>query len=156
VKKFIWTARGTTMPRDKHSSYRNPRTGEALNYSDLRTSFGFKSWPDDMAAIPASLRKQLERLRLFSLHTRNYLRRRTWRYLRRLGKERPERYVPALAEALKQYTDEDTADGLALLDNWGLVHILFHHCPALVAKSNGWTLSLDHTLSELAPAPIYE
>src|SRR5205807_1487257 len=59
-------------------------------------------------------------------------------------------------ELLKQYTDEDVADGLALLDNWGLVHILFHWCPALWAKPSGWTLTRGHSLAELTPAPMYE
>jgi hypothetical protein len=97
-----------------------------------------------------------ERLRLFAVHTRHYLRRRAWRYFRDLGKQHPERYLPAAVEALKQYTDADVPDGLALLDNWGLVHLLFHHCPALVAKANGWRPAEGHTLNELAPAPIFE
>jgi hypothetical protein len=94
--------------------------------------------------------------RLFSVHTRNYLRRRSWRYFRKLGKQYPDRYIPAVAAALKVYEDADMADGVALLDNWGLVHVLFHQCPALVAKVHGWTLAAGHTLAELAPAPIYK
>jgi hypothetical protein len=101
-------------------------------------------------------RKYFERFRLFSVHTRNYLRRRAWRYFRRLGKQHPDRYVPAVAAALKLYEDADVADGVALLDNWGLVHVLFHHCPALVARPNGWLPAEGHTLAELAPAPMYE
>ncbi len=94
--------------------------------------------------------------RLFSLPTRYYLRRRAWRYFRKLGKQHPERYVPAMVQALKRYTDADVADGLALLDNWGLVHVLFHHSPALLSKPNGWVPAEGHTLAELAAAPIYE
>ena len=45
----------------------------------------------------------------------------------------PDRYVPAVCTALKLYTDADMPDGLALLDNWGLVHILFHHSPTIDA-----------------------
>jgi hypothetical protein len=97
-----------------------------------------------------------DHMRLFSVHTRYYLRRRAWRYFRKLGRERPERYVPAAVEALKLYTDADVGDGLALIDNWGLVHVLFHHSPALMANANGWTLADGHTLAELAPAPMYE
>src|SRR5207302_10139229 len=129
---------------------------QQMQFRDLRVQFGLKSWPPDLAARATRLRTRLERLRLCSVHTRNYLRRRTWRYFRELGKQHPERYVPALVEALKLYTDEDTADGLALLDNWGLVHVLFHHCPALVAKTTGWTLAPDRSLAELTPAPIHE
>lgn len=92
---------------------------------------------------------------LFSVHTRYYLRRRAWRYFRQLGTQHPDRYLAAAVEALGLYTDDDVADGLKLLDNWGLVHILFHDCPALVAKANGWTLARGHALAELAPAPAY-
>ncbi len=97
-----------------------------------------------------------QKRRLFSVHTRNYLRRRAWRYFRKLGKQQPARYLPAVVAALKLYEDADTPDGVALLDNWGLIHALFHHCPALVARAHGWFPAEGHTLAELAPAPIYE
>jgi hypothetical protein len=154
--EFIHAERGRTMPRDKTFTHGNPGTGKPLQFSDLETRLGLRTWPHDLSALPPRLRSWLEGLRLFTVHTRNYLRRRTWRYFRRLGKQQPERYVPALVEALKLYTDDDTADGLALLDNWGLVHVLFHLCPALLARASGWTLGADHSLAELSPAPIYE
>jgi hypothetical protein len=154
--EFIHPQAGSTMPRDATFVPRKPPTGRQRRVSELERSFGLRSWPQDLAALPARLRTRLERLRLFSVHTRNYLRRRAWRYFRRLGKQQPQRYVPALADALALYTDEDTADGLALLDNWGLVHVLFHRCPALLARSPGWTLAPGHSLAELTPAPIYE
>ncbi len=146
---------GSTMPRERSYVHRNPRTGQPLRFPTL-TRLGLSDWPENLAALPDRFRARLERMRLFSVHTRNYLRRRAWRYFRRLGKRQPQRYVPALVEALKLYTNQDTADGLALLDNWGLVHVLFHHCKALHAKPTGWTLALGHSLAELTPAPIYE
>lgn len=121
-------ARSVTMPRDNGPGW-------------LNSDFG---------------RKWVLGMRLFSVHTRNYLRRRTWRYFRNLGKTDPERYGAAATALLKRYTDADVSDGLALLDNWGLMHILFHDCPALVARPHGWTLAAGHSLSELTPAPIYE
>lgn len=136
----IVTPRWTAMPRGKQvKSARNPRTGERITYE--------KDPPRPGDA---------ERLRLFSVHTRHYLRRRTWRYFRNLAKTRPERYLPAVVQALKLYEDSDVRDALALLDCWGLVHILFHSCPALIAKANGWTVAEGHTLAELAPAPYQE
>jgi hypothetical protein len=106
--------------------------------------------------LDESRREDLEqRCRLFSPHTRYYLRRRAWRYFRQLGKQSPERYVPAVSAALRLYENADVASGLALLDNWGLVHALFHDSPALHASANGWTLAAGHSLAELAPAPIY-
>jgi hypothetical protein len=97
-----------------------------------------------------------ERFRLFSTHTRAYLRRRAWRYFRKLGRQHPERYVPGVTQALHLYKDEDVRDGLALLDNWGLVHILFHFSPALISRPNGWTLAQEHTLADVKPAPMFE
>jgi hypothetical protein len=108
------------------------------------------------AEISPPLRDWLERRRLFSVRTRNYLRRRAWRYFRKLGKEHPRQYVKAVMAALRLYEDEDVTDSLALLDNWGLVHILFHHAPALQAKPHGWLPAPGHRLAELQPAPMYE
>lgn len=113
-------------------------------------------WQESSGEIWWRGRDALEKRRLFSVHTRNYLRRRTWRYYRKLGKEHPQQYVKALPAALKLYEDTDVKDGLALLDNWGLMHALFHHSPALIAKPHGWTLAEGRTLAELRPAPIYE
>lgn len=132
---------GTTMPRGDYSAprqYRNPRTGGRIQQP------------------PSPPPESAENLRLFSVHTRQYLRRRAWRYFRKLAREHPERYVPAAVAALQRYEDTDVEDGLALIDNWGLVHILFHHSPALVAWANGWMLASGHTLAELAPAPFQE
>jgi hypothetical protein len=139
---------GTTMPRDPSGTRaaRNPATGESI-----RVPHWFLG-PEDAAR----LKPLLEKKRLFTVHTRNYLRRRVWRYFRDLGKQHPERYSVAVAALLKCYTDADVPDGLALLDNWGLMHILFHHCPAVVARPHGWAVAEGHALSELAPAPIFE
>lgn len=92
---------------------------------------------------------------LFSLVTRHYLRRRSWRYFRKLGRRHPERYIPAVSVALKLYTDDDVKDGVALLDNWGLVHILFHHSPTLIAKRAGWRIADNGSLSCLQPDPMF-
>ena len=82
------------MPRGD-SKYRNPRTGGAV--SDMSTRLG--AWLRTFlsgAPVPARTRERLDRLRLFSVATRQYLRRRAWRYFRRLGLSNPERYVPAV------------------------------------------------------------
>lgn len=100
-------------------------------------------------------RMKLDQCRLFSGKTRNYLRRRVWRFFRQLGRRHPDKYVPAVCVALKQYTDDDTADGLGLLANWGLVHTLFHFSPALVSKPSGWVLAPGKTLHDLTPEPYH-
>ena len=110
----------------------------------------------DATLPPEASRKRLEKFRLFSLPTRQYLRRRAWRYFRNLGKLHPERYVPAISEALMLYEDADVDSGLAFIDNWGLVHALFHHSPVLQSHPRGWRVAEDRSLSELEPDPIYE
>ncbi len=150
----ISTPVGTTMPRGD-SRYRNPRTGAQV--SDMSTRLG--AWLGRFLSgepVPARTRERLDRLRLFSVATRQYLRRRAWRYFRRLGLSNPDRYVPAVSLALVRYTDDDVANGLALIDNWGLIHVLFHRSPVLVAQPAGWTPASGRALGELVPAPIYE
>lgn len=95
------------------------------------------------------------KFRLFSGRTRNYLRRRAWRYFRKMGRLQPHKYVAAISVALNLYTDEDTNDGMALLANWGLVHALFHYSPALVAKATGWVLSPKQSLGNLTCEPYF-
>jgi hypothetical protein len=145
----------TQMPRGKKVwEYRDPRTGKMVEFTDLQR-LGVSS-QEDLNNPHSNARSRLERFRLFSVHTRNYLRRRAWRYFRNLGKEHPKRYVAGVVEALKNYTDNDVKDGLALLDNWGLMHFLFHNSPVVVAKVNGWTLAPGRSLGELTSAPIYD
>ncbi|MDB5387453.1 MAG: hypothetical protein JWM11_3099 [Planctomycetaceae bacterium] len=136
TEETLGIPRGTMLPKDPRAlRYRDPDSGDMM--------------------VSSSVEKQ-NRMRLFSIHTRHYLRRRVWRYFRTIGKTEPQRYIPAIVDALSQYTDEDVRDGIALLDNWGLMHALFHHSPALLAKSNGWTIAEGHTLAELIPTPIFE
>ncbi len=124
------------MPKDEWivRQYRNPRTNEPLQSRRQFDSANF---------------------RLFSGKTRNYLRRRAWRYFRTLGRLFPDKYVTAVCHALSLYTDEDTADGMGLLSNWGLVHILFHYSPALVSKPTGWVLAPGKTLRDLTAEPYH-
>ena len=62
---------------------------------------------------------------LFSYRTRHYLRRRVWRYFRRMGYQQPARYARAVAGMLRLYSDADLASGEALLDSRSLVHACF-------------------------------
>jgi len=57
--------------------------------------------------------------RLFTVHTRNYLRRRAWRYFRNLGTSQPDRYgaaalQAAIGEALQRDVPHPNAVRLAL------------------------------------------
>lgn len=112
--------------------------------------------PDSAQRWAAPTKEQHESLRLFSVATRQYLRRRAWRYFRNLGKQNPDRYVDAVADCLIRYDDQDVQDGVALLDNWGLMHILFHGSDQIVSNPRGWRLADDGSLGKLKPAPAFE
>lgn len=154
---------GTVMPRGASANAINP-----YSWDPARGRYRTFAVPDWVFALrldprqfmngepmPAEKKKELARRRLFSIPTRVYLRRRAWRYFRRLGRTAPERYVPAVVEALRRYRDEDVADGLALLDNWSLVHILFRFSPVLAVSDRDWTVAADGSLADLEPAPRY-
>jgi hypothetical protein len=106
--------------------------------------------------LPDAFRQRLEkRFVLFSLPTRRYLRRRAWRYFRKLGKTDGERYRAAALGYLVRYTDSDVDSDIHLLDNWGLVHTLFFDCPALVRPAKGWAFAPGKTVADLMPAPRF-
>ena len=77
--------------------------------------------------------KRLDGLRYFRWR-HQYLRRRAWRYFRRMGQSSPERYVAAVSRGLVRYTDQDVSDGLALIDNWGLTRALFRRSKVVAAN----------------------
>ena len=111
--------------------------------------------PETGEIIAAPTREKHDLLRLYALRTRHYLRRRCWRYYRTIGKTDPARYVKAVSKALVLYDETDVADGLALLDNWTLTHVLFHDSEVLESKSGGWRLATDKSLADLKSAPMY-
>lgn len=153
---------GTTMPRGRMFPWTiiDPKTRRRQNVQVADWVFVLLLNPErysNFNDVPDDARTQLEqRFRLFSIATRHYLRRRAWRYFRRLGRSDPDRYVAAISEALALYCDDDVASGSALLDNWGLIHALFHHCRVLVSRARGWSLASGRSLAELEPAPIFE
>ncbi len=152
----------TTMPRGRMFSWTvvDPGTRRRLSVqiADWVLLLSLNEYDyRDVTEVPDDVRSRLEgRFRLFSVATRHYLRRRAWRYLRRLGRSDPERFVAAISDALSLYRDDDVASGSALLDNWGLVHALFHHSRVLVSRPRGWNLAERRSLAELEPAPIFE
>jgi hypothetical protein len=93
---------------------------------------------------------------LFTPQTRRYLRRRTWRYFRKLKTTQLVRYLTAVSRLLVLYTDDDVDSDLHLLDHWGLTHILFHHSPALISSPKGWRFAEGKTIADLEPAPFFE
>jgi hypothetical protein len=92
----------------------------------------------------------------FSAETRHYLRRRAWRYFRRLGFRDPAAYVPAVARALVRYADDDVRSGENLLDNWGLMHACFGRSDVLVFDKRHTNVKAGRSLAELQAAPMFE
>jgi hypothetical protein len=95
-------------------------------------------------------RRDYEAYRLFAVPTRLLLRRRTWRYFDRLGRDQPQRYVPALVGPLLSCTDGEIHDEASFLDHWGLLHVLFRHSEHLHPRrgSIAW--------QDIPPAPAHE
>ncbi len=127
----IWTEEELVTPRDVLPREmvvrgRNPRTGGPISF-------------------PVRLPRNG---RLFTHRTRAYLRRRAWRYFRRLGYQHPDRYVPAIVRALLQYQDADLAQGENILDTWGLVHACFHGHAALEFTSSQIRLKEGRSIGE--------
>lgn len=92
---------------------------------------------------------------VFSMHTRSYLRRRTWRYFRRLGKADPRRYVTTVRRALVCYREVDVEGREKFLRNWGLLHILFHRSPDLKANASRWVWTAATEWHAPRPAPAF-
>ena len=107
----------------------------------------------DYVAVPAVRNRKNHRL--FNYPTRHHLRRRAWRYFRRLGFMHPERHVPGLVPGLMQYRDDDFAKGENILDNWALMHACYGKHPALRFTECTTHLADGHTLAELSPAPYF-
>ncbi len=93
--------------------------------------------------------------RLFSYHTRNYLRRRVWRYFRRMGFGSSDKYVASVAKALARYTDKDCAKGENLLDNWSLLHACFFESDVIEFTAYAARLRASQSLANLAAAPSF-
>ncbi|WP_437592832.1 hypothetical protein [Sorangium sp. So ce1000] len=91
----------------------------------------------------------------FSMRTRHYLRRRAFRYFRRLGRRDAARYGRAIRAALALYRDEHLDRPERLLDAWGLLHALYWGSPALERLPRGVRLAEGAALADLEPAPIY-
>ncbi|HEY3325485.1 MAG TPA: hypothetical protein VGP72_33845 [Planctomycetota bacterium] len=100
----------------------------------------------------AQVRRARKGGRLFSYHTRYYLRRRVWRYFRRLAFARPKEFVPAVSRALRAYRDDDLLKTQNIMDSWSLLHACYGEALHFTATSAA--LPPGRTLGELLPAPF--
>jgi hypothetical protein len=93
--------------------------------------------------------------KLFKYRTRYYLRRRAWRYFRRLGYREPMKYLPAIINALARFEDSDLQKGENILDSWSLIHACFAESDALEFGATHIQLKDGRALGELTPAPAF-
>jgi hypothetical protein len=117
-----------------------------------------ESWTEEVLVTPRDALLPTygpKKGKLFSYRTRYYLRRRAWRYIRRLGFQRPQDYVGAAAGALARYTDADFAKGEHILDSWCLLSICYRKSEALAFGPNHVRLAEGSSLNDLTPAPKF-
>lgn len=132
-----WTEEALVAPRN---TVKPPPT-----YKDWWSGKVIELPPPRMKAPPA----------LFSYHTRYYLRRRAWRYFRRMGYRRQVDYLGAAVRFLTRYRDDDLARGENILDSWSLLHACFFEHDALAFNASHAVLKEGRSLAELSPAPMF-
>ena len=66
--------------------------------------------PGTQAKVKSGYDGEEKKMRIFGRATQNYLRRATWRYLRRLARYAPKSYAHAAAEVILRYGPEDLAE----------------------------------------------
>ncbi|MFK7788151.1 MAG: hypothetical protein AB8C95_01490 [Phycisphaeraceae bacterium] len=148
--RYDWQTRQAWIEETLHSPINRTHQEADAKTRQVRNPF-----TGEMIGAPVRAIRNKPGNRLFSYATRHYLRRRAWRYFRRLGFSQPERYVPALAHALTQYTDDDFTAGENILDNWALMHACFGQHPGLTFTNAYCHLETGQSLSELTPAPYH-
>ncbi|MBB3204300.1 hypothetical protein FHS27_000064 [Rhodopirellula rubra] len=87
--------------------------------------------------------------RLFSLATRQYVRRFVWRSIREFAKETPSDFVKTMGKALRWYPQSFPKDGAQLLDAWCLMKACFGKHPGLEFSSRKVRLAGNADLRDL-------
>lgn len=113
----------------------------------------FRDWRGRERTLPLPDKLNRPENRLFTHKTRNYLRRRVWRYFRLLSYTKPMAYVAYIAAALRQYDDADFEAGENILDNWALMHACYFHHAAVEFGPSHANPSKGRALAELTPSP---
>ena len=107
----------------------------------------------DRSAILLPDRPNKTANRLFSHRTRNHLRRKVWRYFRRLSYRDAEAYLSAMTTAIIHYRDDDFSAGENIIDNWSLMHVCYFHSDMLRFGASHTNLQFGCALAELSAAP---
>jgi len=91
--------------------------------------------------------------RLFRQKTRNYLRRRVWRYFRWLSVSDSEAYLDSVTDSLLLYRDADFQTGENVIDNWSLMHACYFHSNVLQFGPAHAELAEGRWLGSLVASP---
>ncbi|HEY7086960.1 MAG TPA: hypothetical protein VH518_02660 [Tepidisphaeraceae bacterium] len=109
----------------------------------------------DPNSVPKGASNQFPGRELFSYRTRYYLRRRGWRYFRRMGFKDPKRYVSAISPALMLYEDRHLEKGENILDSWGLIHCCFGRSDVIEFTPIHARVREGKRFGDLAPEPVF-
>lgn len=91
--------------------------------------------------------------RLFRHRTRNFLRRRVWRYFRWLSYKNPTEYLASMTRVMCVYTDAEFKLGENIIDNWSLMHACYFHSDAVKFTAAHTNLAPGQSLATLSAAP---
>ena len=153
VAAHAFRGRGTSevvIPRHgvpRPWNYHDPLTGRPIRENATRLDISTSGGRSDRRGTDR--RQRLARCALFSVATRHYLRRRSCAISGGWA-GRPQRYVKGTPSPSFVRRSGRT-DGLALIDNWGLIHVLFHRSRVLLARPAGWAPAEGRSLAELSP-----
>jgi hypothetical protein len=78
----------------------------------------------ETAVVKSGFDGQTKSLRIFGVKTQRYVKRLAWRYLRMLGRYRPELYATVAAEVLVAYTDDDAGKPSGLYGSYASCYLL--------------------------------
>ena len=165
--RYDWQTRQSWQEetlRAPHNSLPTPAESRPPSRGPVKNPFlGAAEFPAVRDAAKGPVKPQwesyewprLKNRRLFKHRTRYYLRRRAWRYFRRMGFARPGDYPAAVARMLGGYRDEDLASGENILDSWSLLHACFYESDVLEWGATHPKLRDGRSLRELTAAPQF-
>lgn len=90
----------------------------------------------------------------FSVSTRRYLQRRTWRFFRQLAKKSESTYRTRVLDVVWRFEDQHLASVEALLDSWFLVHVLYGRSEIIHRHPLGARVAAGKSMADLAFAPF--
>ena len=90
-----------------------------------------------------------------SVRSRRYLQRNVWRIMRQIQQQDAGRYLTVCEVLLSGYDDAMLSDGVALLDSYVLMKVLFHDSAVVRCTSSGWGLVSGKSLSDLQWSPAF-